>query len=234
LKSAHLDPYPVDLIRACAASSDDEPWERFLERCGPRLRSEVRRALLRARTFPTRDLVEDLEQEVLCRLLERERRALARFRGATEEEAGVYLGRVVASVVIDALRSAGAAKRAPLYPPVSLQHVEEVDEAALEDRRHCPEGRLLAHERGRQFLDRCASALTRERLPERRRALALALVGGLTSQEIAARLGGRWLPGTIDAMVSRARRRLARAGIELPPRPTSRRASGACAPRELG
>lgn len=213
------------LIHACAESSTEPAWEEFLARFRPRLRGEVRSVLLRAGTFPDRDLAEDLEQEVLCRLLERDRRILARFRGSTDGEAVVYLRRVVASVVLDALRAAASARRRPALPPLSIETLA-AEAIELPDRRGCPEARALARERGRVFLARCRELLGRRATAERLRIVRLALVEGLSTREVVARLGAPWTAGAVDSLLHRLRRRLAEGGCPPPgrrPRPVRRR-----------
>jgi DNA-directed RNA polymerase specialized sigma24 family protein len=195
------------------------------------LSATIRRVLVRAGVFPSRDRVEDLQQEVLCRLLERDRRALVLFRGATEGEAGLYLGRLVANVVYDCLRAERAAKRSPSHPPRCFEELLHEEHPALEDRGQCPESRLLALERGDALREDCARAVLRERSPERRRILALALLGGLSSRAIAGRIGRPWTPGAVDALVARARRRLAAEGVELPPRLADRCSADRSRPR---
>ena len=216
------------LIHACADSTSEPAWESFLARFRPRLRGEVRSVLLRAGTFPDRDLAEDLEQEVLCRLLERDRRVLARFRGATDGEAVLYLRRVVASVVLDALRAAASAKRRPALDPISLEELtaQAID---LADRRGCPEARALARERGRVFLGRCRQLRGARATAERLRIVRLALVEGLSSREVVARLGPPWTVGAVDSLLHRLRRRLAATGWPPPgrrARPPARRRDG--------
>lgn len=205
------------LIQACAETNGEQAWEDLLARIRPRVRGELRALLLRADTFPDRDLTEDLEQEVLCRLLERDRWVLARFRGATEGEAVLYLRRVVASVACDALRAAGCAKRRPALSPLSL---EELAAAAYEpaDRSGCPEARALARERGRAFLAGCRRLLGRRATPDRLRAVRLALVEGLSSREVVSRLGGGWTVAAVDSLIHRLRKRLAAGGQPLPGR----------------
>ena len=205
------------LLHACAAPSAEAAWESFLTLYGQRLRAEVRAALIRAGAFPARDLLDDLAQEVLCRLLERDRRALADFRGASAGEAAQYLRRVVASVVVDALRAAAAAKRRPACDPVSLETFAE-DTLYCGDRRGCPEARALAREELRVLFRRVRRLLGARATPDRLRALRLALVVGLSSREVAARLGGGWTEGAVDSLIYRLRRRLAGAGWPAPAR----------------
>lgn len=206
-----------EVLHACAEPRAEAAWEIFLQHYGRRLRAEVRAALLRAGVFPARDLLDDLAQEVLCRLLERDRRALAEFRGGSVGEAREYLRRIVASVVVDALRAATAAKRRPSVDPISLEALD-ADAAPWADRRSCPEARFLARDELGRLCRQLRRLLGARATPERWRAVRLALVHGLSSREVAARLGGSWTEGAIDSLVHRLRRRLEREGAPLPAR----------------
>jgi DNA-directed RNA polymerase specialized sigma24 family protein len=190
-------------------------WPALVERHGARVRRSVRRTLaaLGERTDP--DRVDDLVQEVWCRLLERERSGRRGARGASEGEVAAYLCRVSASVVVDALRAAGAAKRRPAGF-VRLEPGADAPQAA--DRRTCPLRRLLARERLRPHLALCRDLVGRRDRRERLHIVRLAVVTGMTSREIAERLGGRWTPGGIDSLLFRLRRRLAARGEALPVR----------------
>lgn len=212
-----------DLLRACAeAPSEAVEWEAFLLAGAPRIRAAIRNSLLAAGAFPARDLAEDLEQEVFCRLLERDRRALTSFRGASEGEAGQYLRRIAATVVADALRAAAAHKRRPPLDPTSLADLHD-GSAGLADRRACPEARLLARERAQGFLRRCRQILGRRATPERCRVIRLAWMRGLSSADVAEKMGGRWTRSAVDCLLHRLRRRLVAAGEACPVRPGARR-----------
>jgi len=199
------------ILRDCAQAADDLVWNHFLATHGARLRLEIRGALLRAGIFPTRDRCEDLEQEVLCRLLERQRRALARFRGSTAAEARAYLRQIAARVVADDLRSAASPRRRPARPG-RLVELPDADSAALQDRRGCPESRALAREQGRLFLARCRELMGRSATPARLRVVSLAFLGGLSSDAIAQRMGDGWSRAAIDSLLHRVRRKLERDG----------------------
>ncbi|MCB1008604.1 MAG: sigma-70 family RNA polymerase sigma factor [Acidobacteria bacterium] len=205
------------ILRDCAQDPDELVWRQFLATHGARLRLEVRGALLRAGTFPSRERCEDLEQEVLCRLLERERRALASFRGRTAGEASAYLRRIAARVVADDLRAAASPRRGPARPGRFVELPED-DNRALRDRRGCPESRALAREEGRLFLRRCRDLMGRAATPARLRVVSLAFVGGLSSDAIAARMGDGWSRAAVDSLLHRIRRKLEAAGGPAPGR----------------
>jgi len=222
------------ILRECARVADEQAWTRFLATYRDRLRREVRGALARASIEPLPERCEDLEQEVFCRLLERDRRALASFRGRSAGEAHLYLRRIVRRVVVDALRSP-ASRRAlpdPAHPQVDLAAGAGRE---LGDRRGCPEARLLARERGRLFVARCRELLGPKATPARLRVVSLAFLVGLPSAAIAERLGEPWSRAAIDSLLHRLRRKLERAGSAAPRRrggPTRgrrsrRRAAGA-------
>ncbi|MFN7940933.1 MAG: hypothetical protein U0X73_05000 [Thermoanaerobaculia bacterium] len=205
---------PLALFQWCAEGRSEDAWREFLDRFGPRLASAVRRAIERGGAFPTRELQEDFVQESLCRLLASGCRALRRFRGRSESEAGLYLERVAASVVADALRARRAAKRAA----ESGVALAEGSADRVPTRERDPEQQLLAAERRRLFLARCERLLGARPNPQRLRIVELALFEGCSSDEIAERLAGAWQPAGIDSLLSRLRRRCAAEGITVPRR----------------
>jgi RNA polymerase sigma factor (sigma-70 family) len=206
------------LLAACAeAQAGDAVWEQLVARHLPRVRGAVVAALVLGGAPRDPDRIADLVQEVWCRLLLHDRRALARFRGASEAEARAYLRRVARSVVADALRAARADKRRPSQV-VPLATLREEEEPAA-DPRDCPERRLLARDELRALFALCRSVLGP--LPSRERALIarLGLLEGWSTGEIAGRLGGGWSEGAINSLLFRLRARLAAAGIRISRRP---------------
>ncbi len=205
------------LLARCARGDDERAWSLFLDEFGPALKAGVRRVLRRAGLPARRAVCEDLLQEVYCRLLERRGRILRRCRATDAAMVAAYLGRVAESVTVDRLRRVSAAKRGR----DRLVHLhDEVAEPAWRPTMPAsrgPEGRLLARERRRRAFDRCRD-LVGGRSPRRDLAvLYLAYCRGLTSREIAARLGGLTAQ-QVDSLVYRVRRRLARGGIRIPRR----------------
>jgi DNA-directed RNA polymerase specialized sigma24 family protein len=162
------------------------------------------------------DLLEELVQEVWCRLLAGDRRALRDYRGGCDREAAAYLRRIAAAVVADRLRAERASKRRPLRlvrlePPL-------VEHGRLADRSGCPERRLLARERIRRLERLCGELVAGRRRRERLIVARLALVEGSSSGEIVAHLGAPWTVSRVNSFLFRLRRRLAARGVSLPVR----------------
>lgn len=206
----------ADLFRTCAAGNCDGAWREFVKRFHGRLVTAVRRALLRlGAPGANAERVEDLVQEVYCRLLSGGRRPRS-FRGESEAQLMTYLQRVAASVVIDARRVALAEKRCGghrvAWADWRLGPAVGIGEASG------PEDRLLAREQRRAFLAVCRQALGRRATPTTVRIARLALLEGWSSREIAAGLAGRMGIAGIDSVIYRLRRNLARCGIAVPRR----------------
>ncbi|HZI64888.1 MAG TPA: hypothetical protein VFE44_08910 [Thermoanaerobaculia bacterium] len=202
----------AQLLRQCATKTSEASWNELIRRFGRRLELGVRRGLRRAGLPAPPDRVEELLQEVYCRLLERGGRALARFQGVSEGEASAYLGRLAENVVLDWVRSSVAQKRA-------AQTVAEPEIAVrgLRAAGPSPEEETLLGECRRILLARCREAAGR-RAARQLWVLRLALLEGWSSREIAAAARGRLRPGSIDSLVARVRRRLAAEGCALPRR----------------
>jgi len=200
LEDARVSSRPIEESRACDA------W----------LARQIRGAVVHAlalydeRSRP--DLVEDLTQEVWCRLLER--RALARFRGADDATRRRYLRRIAVNVVVDGLRLRSARKRQPARL-LSLDAASSELERRFEP-SDCPERRLLARERLRSLIALCRELVGDERRAERLWIARLGLLEGRPSAEIARHLGGGWTVVAIDSYLSRLRRRLGHHGVRLP------------------
>lgn len=197
-------------------SAPDRPdgWDELVRRFRGPLERMAAEALLRVGRTPERHRVEDLVQEVYCRLLAQGGGFDPRRR--RDPQVFAYLRRAVRSAAIDEVRAAGAAKRSGEPVPIAL--VEPVDPAPD------PEQLLLARDRRRRMLARCRAAAGRgPRAARDARLLALTVIGGWTSREIAAASGGRVRSSTVDAAVCRMRRRLAASGVRLP-----RRSGGPC------
>lgn len=193
-------------------------WSAFENRYRRRIRRTIVAALRGAGVPPRPDDIDDLVQEVYCRLLATGRRA--RVRAVNEAQGWRYVSRTVRSAVLDHQRSRRAEKRQGWGRRVSPQAFDE-----LVDRRGTPEAETLAAERAHHFERWLADRHAGEAGAARRQALVRVLAHGWTSREAAAAsLGGLSAP-QIDTMVHRVRRRLAREGIVLPRR-SGRRSRG--------
>lgn len=201
-------------------------WEQFVTRFDRPLGAAVRRALTRFGLAPQRELVEDLVQEVYCRLLETGPRPRD-FRGRNDREVTSYLGRVARSLVVDQLRRRRAVKRGGEWRQAAGGVGESDLAERVADPAASPEDRLLAGERRRLFLARCRRCAGAGEVGRRNlRILELALLDGWSSREIARALGGELLASSVDTLLHRMRRRLAAGGLQLPRRGRAPAASG--------
>lgn len=176
--------------------------------------------LCRLRQFGERidpERVEELAQEVWCRLLERDRARRPGPRGEHELETAEYLRRVATSVVVDAWRNDRAFKRCPAHLD-SLETLAGGGGESYADERGCPLRRTQARDRLIDFLRQCRSLLGRRPSRDRFDAVRMVWVEGMTSREAARQLGGAWTAGAVDCLLMRLRRRLAARGIETPVR----------------
>jgi RNA polymerase sigma factor (sigma-70 family) len=163
------------------------------------------------------ELVEELVQEVYCRLLEDGAARLRRCRGGTEPELIAFMGIIAERVVLDHRRLAAARKRTGLAT-VRLGRLGRRGRRTVErlpDPGPTPEEAALRRERRRLLVDCCLNL--RGLGPARRNAWVLRLaVQGYSSREISDAAGGRLSPGGIDTLLYRIRRRLAGSGLEMP------------------
>jgi RNA polymerase sigma factor (sigma-70 family) len=205
------------LVARCAsAPAAAADWPLLVDRLTPSLRGAVVGTMTLCRVPRRRELIDDLTQEVWCRLLAGDRRALRDYRGASDGEATTYLRRIAATIVFDRLRSEAAGKRLP--ERLLVADAGEALGGKLADRRGCPERRLLARERARELAQLCAELVGKPRRAERLAIARLAIVEGRSSREIAVRVGRPWSEGRINSFLFRLRRRLARHGVVLAPR----------------
>ena len=213
-------PSACELFHRCVHRRDGEEWREFLRRYQPRLRAAVRRAFLQRGLRLAEPDLEDLVQDLYCRLLAAGGK---RFRGRTERELWGYLGQVAKNVVIDHQQAARARKRWPgiaaagIGPPAG-ERLDPVEHEALEAvacREASPEERLLVADYRRFVLARCRQVTRGERAVK---VLRLAFLEDWSSPEIARRLGGGLTANKVDMLVYRLKRRLAKEGIRLPRR----------------
>lgn len=190
--------------------------EDLVRRYGARLAERAKRTLFQYGE-PTRlEQVEEVVQEVYCRLLSEGGRRLAACRAGSEGEAVSYLGRVVERVVVDLYRKKKATKRGGgrLTPVAPAER--RLLRAAIDPKGN-PEERLLAAERRRILLDQWREIGKAIQGKRNLRILRLALIEGWSSREIARELG-KIRPSSVDSVVHRLRRRLAEEGVALPRR----------------
>lgn len=217
----------LDLLDQCVRGTDPVAWERFVERFGSAIEAGVRRALRRASgardltrraaasgkagARPTAELHSDMVQECYCRLLEGGRRRLVGFRGLTDAEARAWLSRMAERCARDRLRAERAGKRGGRRTPLPLR-----DASLLADPIASPERRAIGRQEMRRFARTCHRLSRSERDA---RILHLVFFGGYTSGEVSRALGGELSPSSVDTVVHRFRRRLARDGVEVCKRP---------------
>jgi RNA polymerase sigma factor (sigma-70 family) len=178
-------------------------WDEMIVRFRGQLRGRVRRTLQRAGLRTPHDEVDELTQDVCCRLLDRGERKLRAFRGHSDGEIGAYLGRAAERIVLDQLRALRAQKRGGRTILVAIGDDSEqvADDAAT------PEERLLAAEERQRLLALCGSPFGAEHSVGRR-VLELALLGGWSSAEIARQVGGGISVRAVERLLREARRRL--------------------------
>jgi len=211
-----MDDSAVALLTRCAHSDDPTTWQSFERFFKPRLLAAVRRALWRSHQKADPDLIDELLQETYCRFLARDRRVLKAFAGGSDGEACVYIMRVAESVTLDRLRRGAATKRGAEFCLVRGRTAESLTNRML-DPSASPEARAVQRDLWQRFWKRCEH-LSGSRDTSRDLAiLDLALFQGWTSREIAVAKGLR--ASTVDTVIHRLRRRLARHGLNLPARP---------------
>lgn len=211
----------------CSSSSEPEAaWEDLIGRFGARIKARVGNVLRRCGVRPRCELVEEIVQEVYCRLLAGGSRRLRRCRATSECQVGAFLGRVAERVTLDHLRAARAQKRggasaelpaieAAGQPGDGWGRRAELDDRAVDPRAN-PEERVLSRERLRLFLERCG--LLAGRRDQRRNAHILALaVAGMSSREIARAFGGALSARSIDGLLLRVRQSIAARSPLTPP-----------------
>jgi RNA polymerase sigma factor (sigma-70 family) len=108
------------IARLVGAGPNDPGWLEFLSRFERRVRLTVYRNFrIEAQQNPRTDvdqsgeMVRDLTQDVFLRLLDSERRALARFKGRSENSIYTYLNTIAVNLVRDHFKKLRAQKTPP-------------------------------------------------------------------------------------------------------------------------
>ncbi len=198
-----------ELLRRCLASRRAGDWQELIDRLGHEVRLTVHKAAQQSGLALDEPDLDELVQDFYCRLLAVRGR---RFAGRTDHELWRYMTCVARSLVVDRLRQLGASKRRP------NARARSSDAEPLRTPKLDPEARLLKKERRHVFFQRCYEVVRCDRMGLELRALAMALLEGWSSREIAAELGGRLSAARVDKLVSLLRRRLLREGIRMPRR----------------
>jgi DNA-directed RNA polymerase specialized sigma24 family protein len=186
-----------------SARQPETAWEELIGRYGSGLRTRVGNVLRRSGVPPRHEHVEDIVQEVYCRLLAGGGRRLRHCRASSESQVGAFLGRVAERVALDQLRAARAQKRGG----DQAVHLSAAERAV--DPRANPEEVALGRERLRLFLERCGALAGRRDYRRNARILALA-VAGMNSGEIASAMGGVLSARSIEGLLARVRRYVAK------------------------
>lgn len=196
-------------------------WEDLVARYGGLLRAQVRRTLLSMKLKPYDDLVEEQVQEVYYRLLLGGPQRLRLLRRWSDRRVVAYLCRMAESVVVDEVRAKAAVKRGEGWGLWWDGGLPGIPWNAV-DPRGTPEDQALLSERRHLLLRGCRrmarSMMNEEDRGRCLRVLRLAILEGWSSREIARAEGWALAASTVDTLVHRARRRLARGGVELPDR----------------
>jgi RNA polymerase sigma factor (sigma-70 family) len=203
------------VVDACVDSRCPRSWERFIQEFDPSIRSGIGRVLRRCAVPFDRDRMDDLRQEVYCRMLDRDARILRSCRGRGDREVAAYLRQVASNVTVDRLRIDGTKKRGVAITVQSGDLSKSLPDprskgAAATDRR------ILVRGARRRFFQRCRELLGPGLRHSDTAMLYLAAFEGWPSREIGSRYG--LSPGAVDSRLSRLGRRLAAGGLQLPAR----------------
>ena len=205
------------LFQRCLDEQSDEVWSLFQQRYGRYLERVVRRAVLRHGMRLRRHQIEELLQELFCRVLDHR----PRF-SRSDRQLWAYFSQVALNLLVDRYRRAlyrrkrlalirGGAGSEWLRTKLVLEEVPT------------PEDIALYHDGWRQLITLAARVVRPDRRPLELRALRMALIEGYSSHEISQATGGRLKPRRVDRLVFRLRRKLLAAGLgRLPRRFTSR------------
>lgn len=229
--------FTCELLRRCGrerlrrqdgAESSEEAtaggaWDELVERFGPMLSGWVSYFLyLESGLAADPAEVEELVQELYCRLLVNDGRRLRGFRGRHPGQAHQYLRCTAARLVQDHVRRKQALKRRTEVRRMRPLAREQPIAEQVIDPASDPETRLLCREQLELLFD-CCRRLTASAFRARNlRILRLALIEGCTSEEIVERLGDELSPSAVDTVISRMRTRLARHGLRIAARGGSR------------
>jgi len=178
-------------------------WDDFAREHGRELQRCAARAMRAMGWRAAPADVEELVQEVYCRLLER-RDGAAALRDRPAPQRWAFLHRIVRSVVVDELRNRAAKKRG------GGARQDHHGERMLQWRAPgaSPEERLVVRERARELRRRVCELGGPEHGPRNARILELSAIEGCTAAEIARRMG-TLTASSVHTVLHRLRRQLA-------------------------
>jgi RNA polymerase sigma factor (sigma-70 family) len=176
-------------------------WEDIVREHEGVMRARIWRLFERLGQPPGKELMEEIVQDVYCRLFDA---SLRRWRGTTVRELVAYMGVIAERTVVDHLRRVQADKRTGFREVYLGRRIEEIPDP------RDPEQDLLLAESRAIVLRRCREVPTRSGRRRNVWVARLALLEGWTNQEIARAAGGRLSPENVACLVHRLRRRLAR------------------------
>lgn len=207
-----------DLIRLrdrCLDRGDETDWSHLCRELHGPLAMFLKRRLRRAGQRPRREIVEELRQEVYCRLLAADCRRLRRCRATSNAQFLAWLQAVCANVACDFLRSSIARQRAlPMADEVGEGDVPAAD--WLADARSDPERAVVDADLRRTLLRICRRSVDGPQAARNVAVFELAVLEGWSSREIAGCFELS-IQG-VDSIVSRLRRKLRDRGLDVPSR----------------
>ena len=211
------------LFKRCLEDDNDEAWYQFQRRYGRYLRRLVWRTVRQHHLGLLEHEVEELLQELFCRLLAGRSRG---FVARSDRQLWAYLSQALFHLLVDRFRRSRLEKRflASLRCRIDMAWLTApFDEGALVA---TPEDDVLRRE-GRQELNTAADRAVRsDRRALELGALRMALLEGYSSREISQLTGGRLTPRRVDRLVYHLRKRVVAAGLGVIPRRfTSRHAA---------
>lgn len=202
----------ADLWRRCSDEDREGDWAQFLSRVEPRIRGFLTSQILGLGLEPGNGVIDELTQDVYCRLFEADRRALRQCRATCDHQMLAYLKTICRSAAVDHHRALMAKKRGRGSVHSLPMSGREIQPSA--DRS--PEDTVLTH----QLRVRLRRLLSNLGTPEQSRRngwiFERAVVDGWTSREIACRTGLE--PSGIDSLISRMKQRLRALGLSVPDR----------------
>ena len=157
------------LLRRLRGAGPDHPqWQILLERCDLLVRAALRSGFSGGRSFNP-ELVDDLAQDVMERLLADERRILSRFSGTSRKSFDGYIRRIAENILLDELRRESVRREfEESFAPEDVWKVEAaLAEGAMENVHDDPEAALLM----REINEDVERTLCRISLDDRQRAL---------------------------------------------------------------